>query len=396
MAGEKRAAVAGADLLAELSKLSKEQLIQRLLQKSTATTGHTKKRKVRPFDFSAYGSQHVAMKVAYLGWNMHGYASQLSFKETAEHPDMSAMSRLPTVEEYLFRALMQARLIEAPATAKYSRCGRTDAGVSATGQVIGLTIRSSKKKTTAETVEADNDLFPVATMINSLLPPEIRVLQVVPAPEGFSARFDCRHRLYHYYFPRRSLDIAAMQEAASQLVGEHDFRNFCKRDPSKIIQNYRRTILEARIESVDDTDVAVGPISMYRFVIKGTAFLYHQVRCTMALLFMVGEGKASRDTIPYLLETLDETWRPTFQMASEIPLVLVECAFDKVTFTDQPSTADPFCNSGAAERNQRHWFGMWKDRQAQTLTLRSLLQPDQLTGDCEPPSKVHINLRKPE
>lgn len=88
------------DLVEELAKLTKEQLIERLISQQShgPKTSLGKKRKERPFDFDAYAKQHVAMKVAYLGWPFHGYASQISFKATSEHKDMHQMSNLPTVE----------------------------------------------------------------------------------------------------------------------------------------------------------------------------------------------------------------------------------------------------------------------------------------------------------
>lgn len=365
----------------ELAALSREQLIERILAHEAASDvlrnnklAKKARRANKPFDFDAYPKMHVAMKVAYLGWDYHGYASQISFKPGAQTGDMSIMSDRPTVEEHLFRAMMTSKLIQNPTTANYSRCGRTDAGVSSTGQVIGATIRCSGEKTTTTTLS-----LPVAIMLNSLLPPEIRILDVTAAPDGFNSRFDCKYRMYHYYFPRHGLDIAAMQESAALLLGEHDFRNFCKRDPSKEITNYVRTILESRIEPVSE-----GPFQMYRYVIKGTAFLYHQVRCTMALLFLVGSGKESPEIISYLLNHLDEEWRPTYQMASEIPLVLVDCGFDKIKF--EKSCPD------AEMKTQKHFFGLWKDRIAQALTLQSLLDPEH--PYVEPSSKVHIKLRQ--
>lgn len=286
---------------------------------------------------------------------------------------------------------MTAKLIESPTTANYSRCGRTDAGVSATGQVIGLTIRASLKKTTDTEEQVEKEL-PVAVMLNSLLPPEIRVLEVVPAPEDFTARFDCKYREYHYYFPRAELNIEAMREAAAMLLGQHDFRNFCKRDPSKEVENYVRDILEARIEPVHPETGSVH--DMFKFVIRGTAFLYHQVRCTMAVLFLVGRGKANADVVQYLLTNLDEEWRPTYQMASEIPLVLVECGFDRVAFsTGGHRVSDLFCNAGAELRNQRHFFGLWKDKTAQALTIQSILSLE--FREFEGPAKMQIILRKP-
>lgn len=88
-----------------------------------------KKMSQRPFDFSRYNKRHAAFKIAYLGWDFHGFASQ----ETVEN----------TIEGHLFCALSKACLIENRATANYSRCGRTDKGVSAFGQVIALDVRSN-------------------------------------------------------------------------------------------------------------------------------------------------------------------------------------------------------------------------------------------------------------
>ncbi len=59
-----------------------------------------------------------------MGWKYHGFARQPNTEET--------------IEAHLFRALRQQKLIDAEAdisTLNYSRCGRTDAGVSALGQV---------------------------------------------------------------------------------------------------------------------------------------------------------------------------------------------------------------------------------------------------------------------
>lgn len=373
--------------MAQLEQLSREELIQLVLaSERTDTTVRRKKKKERPFDFGAYAKEHVAMKVAYLGWPFHGYASQISHKASAEYHEAGEMSSLPTVEEHLFRALMTTKLIENPTMASYSRCGRTDAGVSAIGQVIGVTIRTSRKLDVNET---DGTVLPVATMLNGVLPPEIRVLEVVPAPEGFTARFDCKYREYHYYFPRQRLDTGAMRDAAALLLGEHDFRNFAKRDPSKTVQNYVRTIFKSHIEAISQGHEE-SPLDMFKYVIRGTAFLYHQVRCTMAVLFLVGQGKADLDDVRYLLETLDEEWRPTFQMASEIPLVLVECGFDKVQFS--VAQDDRFNNAFAQGKSQRHFFGLWRDKAAQALTIQSLLQPDMIQNEMHP--RVQTVLRK--
>ena len=85
------------------------------------------------FDLAAYPSRHVALHVMYAGWDYRGFASQ-----GAEQVGVR------TVEEALFRGTKRVRLIAPDATWKtcdYTRCGRTDAGVSALGQVVSARLR---------------------------------------------------------------------------------------------------------------------------------------------------------------------------------------------------------------------------------------------------------------
>ncbi len=49
-------------------------------------------------------------------------------------------------QAFLFDGLLKTRLIESRAISNYSRCGRTDKGVSAFGQVIALDLRSNLLK----------------------------------------------------------------------------------------------------------------------------------------------------------------------------------------------------------------------------------------------------------
>ena len=89
----------------------------------------------KPFDFTKYPSRHVALHVMYAGWNYHGFASQ-----------GADASGVDTVETQLFAAL-KCRLIAPDATwqsCDYTRCGRTDAGVSALSQVITLRLRAKR------------------------------------------------------------------------------------------------------------------------------------------------------------------------------------------------------------------------------------------------------------
>eukprot|EP00960_Hanusia_phi_P015938 470113-Hanusia_phi.AAC.2 len=87
-----------------------------------------KERSARKFDFSKHASRHIALEISYLGWDFKGFASQEDTNET--------------IEGQLFAALTKACLIPSRAASSYSRCARTDKGVSAVGQVVALRVRS--------------------------------------------------------------------------------------------------------------------------------------------------------------------------------------------------------------------------------------------------------------
>lgn len=83
-------------------------------------SGNSKKGK-RAFDFTAHPRRHVALRLAYLGWQYQGFAVQ-------ENTDN-------TVEARVFEALLKTKLIQDRQSSNYHRCGRTDKGVSAFSQV---------------------------------------------------------------------------------------------------------------------------------------------------------------------------------------------------------------------------------------------------------------------
>jgi len=106
----------------------------------------------------------------------------------------------------------------------------------------------------------------------------------------------------------------AMRQAAQRLVGSHDFRNFCKIDAVNVLQFVRvilafdmapvtqaelgvtqhadATATTSRTNDEGDTDgVPAEPDDqVWAFTITGTAFLWHQVRCMVAILFLIGQG----------------------------------------------------------------------------------------------------------
>ncbi|OJJ44341.1 hypothetical protein ASPZODRAFT_71574 [Penicilliopsis zonata CBS 506.65] len=360
----------------------------------------------RAIDPSKYNTRFIALKFAYLGQRYNGY----------EHANGNA-TPLPTIEEELWKALRRTHLIlptnvpdsqdirykgprkQEPYAidwegCQYSKAGRTDRGVSAFGQVIGIRVRSARPvrpaKSDCSMESADDqmedtwddvrDELPYVSTLNRVLPEDIRVLAWCPnPPEGFDARFSCRERQYKYFFTNPAftptpgpfgftrgslqgpdanfregwLDIDAMRKAAKCFEGVHDFRNFCKVDTSKQIENFERIIYRADIELVDPklntlrytesqgfrfresdeesdqkTDSVASPSpQVYTFTLHGSAFLWHQVRHMVSMLFLVGQGLESPTIVSDLLDISKNPCKPTYEMAYDAPLVLWDCIF---------------------------------------------------------------------
>ncbi|KAM6896852.1 tRNA pseudouridine(38/39) synthase [Xenentodon cancila] len=297
------------------------------------SSSHKQKKKPgkqRPFDFAAHPRRHVALRLAYLGWAYQGFAVQ-------ENTDN-------TVEARLFEALLKTRLIQDRQSSNYHRCGRTDKGVSAFSQVITLDLRSMQfcgglgvvlpanidvnSKSKGSTSE-----LPYVKMLNRVLPQDIRVLDWAPAADGFSARFDCQSRTYRYYFPRRSLDVQLMADAAKRYEGTHDFRNLCKMDVGNGVLQFERTILSASVKPAHPGQTScTDQYDLYMFEVKGLAFLYHQVRCMMAVLLLIGQKLEAPEIINHLLDVENNPRKPQYSMAVDYPLVLHDCNFEDLSW----------------------------------------------------------------
>lgn len=324
--------------LADLNSLSKEELVDRIRQlefhvnqlknviakNNEEKSGRAKHYKDRPFDWSKHSRRHVALRIAYLGWNYKGYVVQEDTNETIEH--------------VLFDALVATKLIKNRETSNYHRCGRTDKGVSAFCQVISIDLRSTQSSGLG-VVPAEN---PVETdkpkpeldytgILNRILPDEIRVLAWVPVKTDFSARFDCNSRIYKYYFPKGDLNIELMKEAAQRLQGSHDFRNLCKMDVGNGVTSFVRQIDKAEVMSETDDGYSICV-----FTVVSKAFLWHQIRCIMALVFMVGKGLEKPSIIDELFDVEKHPCKPQYTMANELPLNLFECLYDDLEWSYNP------------------------------------------------------------
>lgn len=358
------------DLIARLNKLDPKNVLIQAKKDADSEV----------FAFSSHPRRKIALKFCYAGSEYNGLAFQKDY------------TPLPTVEGVLFDALARTRLIDPEKGfegCQWERCGRTDRGVSAAGQVISLWVRSALGfSNLQEPVHADepplhniassdlppdeecNDDLPLMTdldppfsscvqpspaasstateipyiqVLNRVLPSTIRVICWSPVSDTFSARFSCRFRHYKYFFPASpDLDISRVRDGAARLVGTHDFRNLCTLDGSKQIENYNRTIHRAEISLVglDESDMDAG--AMYVLDLVGNAFLYNQVRSIMAILFLVGSGLEEPHIISFLLNVDSHNplppfrpgepthvvdRKPSYQIADGLPLVLWDCGY---------------------------------------------------------------------
>lgn len=190
-------------------------------------------------------------------------------------------------------------------------------------QVISLDLRSNlsegKKlnghKGDSEGRSEGEEELRYTHILNRVLPPDIRVLAWAPVEPDFSARFSCLKRTYRYFFPCADLDVALMHAAAQRYVGTHDFRNLCKMDVANGVVNFQRTILSARVTWVERGG-ETGPQDPFRlcqFEVTGQAFLYHQVRCMMAILFLIGQKMESPEIIDELLDVQKNPQKPQYR-----------------------------------------------------------------------------------
>jgi len=198
----------------------------------------------------------------------------------------------PTVQGELERVL--AVMCGEPV--RITGAGRTDAGVHATGQVMDFRTISGLGP---EELERG---------VNALLPEDIAISDLEPAEDSFHARFSATGRTYEYrirnaavrdplwtrqeHWHPGELDLAALQAAAAQLVGRHDFAAYAAGESGE------RTVKRAEW---------ISEGSVLRFEIESDAFLRGMVRGIVGTLLWAGRGKMSVERFGEVLATRDRT-----------------------------------------------------------------------------------------
>jgi len=174
-----------------------------------------------------------------------------------------------------------SRIADAPISVQCA--GRTDAGVHACCQVVHFD------------TGAERDLRAWSLGTNSHLPRDIAVRWAHPVSDDFHARFSAQSRAYAYVIANRPtrpglwhdrvcwhyrpLDVARMNEAASRLLGEHDFSAF--RAAGCQARHPVRTLLRLELERRHDYVI---------LTIEANAFLQHMVRNIAGVLMEIGAG----------------------------------------------------------------------------------------------------------
>lgn len=242
-------------------------------------------------------SSTLVMRVGYDGAAYAGFAEQ----EKQPH--------VKTVAGELRRALKTVLRRDVELTC----AGRTDAGVHARAQYVSMPFSPEEF--------ASRSSMRLVRSLGAVLPEDIRVHDLYTAPEGFSARFDAQARRYRYRISvgpvaplfcadwcwwirsaqRDTLDVEAMNEAARCLVGEHDFKSFCKAQSAQGKPTHR-FVASAFFEP----ETVLGEETVV-FDIVGNAFLHSMVRTIVGTLVEVGLGRRGVEWVGQALAACDRS-----------------------------------------------------------------------------------------
>ncbi|MBI3469063.1 MAG: tRNA pseudouridine(38-40) synthase TruA [Planctomycetes bacterium] len=164
--------------------------------------------------------------------------------------------------------------------------GRTDAGVHALGQVVGI---RSQTLLSADVLQR---------ALNAELPRDVAVLGSDRVSDDFHAIRDAVRKRYRYvvddgpvpdvlarryaWYSPKPLDVDAMQHAAQALLGRHDFTSYQTLGSERVTTE--RTVLDISIQRP-----AEDPRKIW-FEIEADGFLYNMVRVIVGTLVQVGRG----------------------------------------------------------------------------------------------------------
>jgi tRNA pseudouridine38-40 synthase len=212
--------------------------------------------------------------------------------------------------------------------------GRTDAGVHALGQVASFEL--------AAPIPAEN----LQRALNRTLPAAIRVVEARRMRSGFHARHSAVAKTYEYRVFQEAIcppflapyvhvciwpmNLEALQEAARQFVGEHDFLSFAATDPDLTTRKLagseegddeeetvvgvggevaaaaaKGTVRRVSLSEWQAVDSEQGRLLVYH--VRGNGFLHHMVRNLVGTMLDVGRGRTEASGIAAVLEARART-----------------------------------------------------------------------------------------
>ena len=200
-----------------------------------------------------------------------------------------------TVQETIEKAIAE---ITREDSVHVNGSGRTDSGVHAVGQVANVH--------TATNLSCEVLL----KAINSQLPDDVCVRDVLEVPESFCAIRSATGKMYRYvvqegrlldpfmrkyaWFVRQNLDVEAMSRASRCLLGRHDFRCFETQWPYRLTSV--RTIAQ----------LAVSRFGEFVWIdVEADGFLYNMVRAIAGTLVQVGRGFWPESQVEAVLKGMD-------------------------------------------------------------------------------------------
>lgn len=179
--------------------------------------------------------------------------------------------------------------------------GRTDAGVHALAQEVKIEI------------PLEISCIGLQKALNSHLPQDIRVLNVVTCSAQFNPTYDAVWKEYVYLFSLEEivnpfggdlmvfhpykLDIELMQKACALFIGKHDFINF--QCVGTEVKSTVREIFHCRLTAEKNTSSFLSQIipAHFMFEVRGSGFLKQMVRLMVGSLWAVGQGKLSLEEL---------------------------------------------------------------------------------------------------
>ena len=227
--------------------------------------------------------RNIKLVIEYDGSAFHGWQKQSNTSETIQQ-----------ILEEKISIITQEKT-------KLMSSGRTDAGVHAVNQVANFK--------TSSAIPTGNLMLG----INSLLPQDIVIKSVEDVDLEFHSRYSAKSKVYFYQILNRRaraglyrnyswhirdrLNIETMQEAASFILGQHDFSSFCAANSDT----------EGTEREVIDLGFQRCPDDFIRFTIEATGFLKYMVRNIVGTLVYVGRGKFTPADFKKILDAKDRT-----------------------------------------------------------------------------------------